>query len=104
MEQSLKLLVAILGVVSIYMTPLSAESHLTGKYGRQVQSLQEHLKQEKIGTSRDFWLENNTAYGWEKGALIVGYSDDYSGCDDIKRTLEAKYYEGLYRCIPANEN
>ena len=104
MEQSLKLLTLMLGIMSIYAMPVPAESHLTGEYGRQVQSLKEHMKLEKIGTSRDFWLENNTAYGWEKVALIFGYGDDYSACDDIKRTLEAKYYEGLYRCIPANEN
>ena len=56
----------------------------------------------KFGVSQDFWLEKDTPWGWERVALIMGYGDDYEACNDIKETLEAKYWRGLYRCMPAN--
>ena len=79
-----------------------SDEHLTGEYAAQVRLLENLMKKNTVGSSKDFWLEKDTAWGWEKVALIFGYGDDYDGCFDIKQTLETKWAGAVYRCVKAN--
>lgn len=88
----------ILSLAIVSFTPAFGEQHVTG-----FDKWKNFAEENKWGGSRDFWLEKDTAWGWEKVALILGYYDDYAGCLDIKETLEAKYGGPYYRCMPANK-
>ena len=84
----------------LVLQPLTAHADT---YQKNLKSWADFVAQNKWGNSEDYWLEKNTAYGWEKVILVMGYSSDSEGCEDIKATLQAKYPLAEYRCIKANK-
>lgn len=77
-----------------------------GGYDAKVRGLEKYVGSHRIGNepgkSPDQWLElKNLAGDWEKVALIFAYSDDYEGCTEIAKQLNAAWNRE-HRCIPAN--
>ena len=64
---------------------------------------EDFVSQNVWGNSEDYWLEKNTAEGWEKVTLVMGHWNDWEGCEDVKAALHTKYPRAQYRCIPANK-
>ena len=73
------------------------------KHVNNLQVWKDFVSENKWGNSEDYWLETYTAYGWEKVALVIGYWNDWEGCEEIKIFWQQKYPAAQYRCIPANE-
>ena len=43
----------------------------------------------QYGYSQDVWLEMRNMFGdWEPVALVFGYGDDFSACEDIRTAVE----------------
>lgn len=73
------------------------------EYTANLIAWEKFINANKWGTSEDYWLEKRTPWGWEKVGVIMGYGDDWLGCEDIKSTLQKKYMgRAEYRCLPTN--
>lgn len=71
-------------------------------YDDQVARLESHVKGNKIGSSNDFWLVKRSFGVDDRVALMFGYMNDFSGCDEIAQMLNERYPGTGYICIPAN--
>ena len=68
----------------------------------EVAALTKHVQRNQIGDEPNYWLElHNMSGDWEKVALVMGYYDDYEGCQDIASSLHERFGRD-YRCTPAN--
>tara|TARA_R110000868_G_scaffold409855_2_gene696274 strand:- start:1295 stop:1597 length:303 start_codon:yes stop_codon:yes gene_type:complete len=68
----------------------------------EVAALTKHVQRNQVGSGPDYWLElHNMSGDWEKVALVMGYYDDYDGCQDIASSLHERFGRD-YRCAPAN--
>ena len=72
-------------------------------YDKTLNAWETFIYNNKLGVSEDYWLEKSTVAGWAKIAIIVGYGDDWTGCENIKDAMKQKYSGASYRCIPANK-
>jgi hypothetical protein len=86
----------------VFLMLFSTEAN-ANKYQKNLQVWNDFVSQNKWGNSEDYWLETSTADGWEKIALVMGYWNDWEGCEDIKVFWQTKYPAAKYRCIPANK-
>jgi hypothetical protein len=71
-------------------------------YEDQRGSLEKFVAKGKIGTSPDYWLVKNGAYGPERTGLIFGYMNDFQFCSEIAELYVKKYPIDRYSCEKAN--
>jgi hypothetical protein len=68
----------------------------------EVAALTKHVQRNQVGDGPNYWLElHNMSGDWEKVALVIGYYDDYEGCQDIASSLHERFGRD-YRCSPSN--
>ena len=72
-------------------------------YADRVAALESFVREAAMGSSADYWLEKNNAFGeWERVALVFGYINDSQGCADFAAAHKAMFPADDYRCSPAN--
>lgn len=83
--------------------PVAAQDFQKDLYENNLLRWDNFVSQNKWGGSEDYWLEMETAWGWERVALVMGYWNDIEACWEMKGLWEAKYAGANYRCVPAND-
>lgn len=69
----------------------------------QVAAWEKFVSKNRYGSDADVWLVKHNAFGdWERVALIFGFTDDRSFCDDVATLHMKKYPADRYRCDKAN--
>ena len=76
---------------------------LANDYDKTLNAWETFIYNNKLGDSEDYWLEKSTVAGWAKIAIIAGYGDDWTGCENIKDAMKQRYSGASFRCIPANK-
>ncbi|MED5538409.1 MAG: hypothetical protein VX661_11270 [Pseudomonadota bacterium] len=67
------------------------------------EELVEQVERQKVGRSRDQWIEMVNGIGeWERTGLIFGYADDYAECLKVIEGLKLTNPDKQYRCDQAN--
>ena len=89
-------------LVVMSLLAVAGGSAFADEYKQQVKRLQTFMSYEQMGNGSDYWLVKDTPWGWEKVALVFGYHDDWSGCQDIVAKMNDAYGREVYRCKPAN--
>lgn len=70
---------------------------------KQHQRLAKHVRENKIGSSQDFWLVKHNMFGeFERVGLIFGFMDDREFCEEISALYMRKFPADRYSCAPAN--
>lgn len=90
-----------LGIPILLLLMISSAHATEGK--NYLHAWRDFASKNKWGTSEDYWLETDTAWGWEKVSLVMGYGNDWEACEEIKGFWMRQYPAAKYRCIPANE-
>ena len=69
-----------------------------------LQKWENFIRDNKFGQSEDYFLQINTAFGWETVSVVTGYWVDWDACQEIIVGLTAiALMKREYRCKPANE-
>lgn len=69
----------------------------------QVATWEKFVSKNRYWSDADVWLMKHNAFGdWERVALIFGFTDDRSFCDDVAALYMKKYPADRYRCDKAN--
>ncbi len=69
----------------------------------QTKAFEKKVSKNRIGSGADVWIEKfNFGSEWEKTALVFGYIDDWSFCQDVVTLYMQKYPVDRYRCVTAN--
>lgn len=57
------------------------------------EALQAFVKQQRIGSSQDFWIEQKSRLRnqWDRIGLVMGTIDDYGTCADLARLYRLQY-------------
>jgi len=72
-------------------------------YDDQVRDIENFFAKNKTGTSADYMLVKNGAFGLDKVAVIFGFMDDQAFCREIAELYMQRYKGVQYACIPMNE-
>lgn len=87
------------GVVAICLILAGCKDDLDS----QRATLDRFVAKNRYGSDADVWLVKHNAFGeWEKVALVFGFLDDRSFCDEIAALYTRKYPADKYRCDKAN--
>jgi hypothetical protein len=71
-------------------------------YEKQVDRLEKHVQNDKIGGSTDHWLVKGSTGEMDRVALFFGYMDDFAACHEVATMLNQRHPNGRFGCWPAN--
>jgi len=69
----------------------------------RIKKFESRVAANRLGSSTDYWIVKYNILGnWEKVALVFGFADDRSFCEELLDLYARRHPSERYRCQPAN--